>query len=305
MSDEDDDKLIIASRPATKKTRTRTRNANNRSQSTQKARNPDQQKLNSNKEENHEKPQKQNELKVSNDPKQENDNENISTDSEEDYESSEYYYTSYYEETVSESAKNPVSSIIDTTLPNFSSIPCTGSFFISRVKKPHMKSRRDYQIISNEKCIMCAKECGVFSPDAILNEGQEVHIKSAQYKYKIQNISKSKNFQILDGNEVVGFIKYVNDYEGNIGPRKIDLKFGETEYLSRIPTISKDGRFCLKFDGHYTLASCRNAILIDSKEHKVLTIRKVSKNHLELSVFQPLPLFIIAFVGITSYIYRG
>lgn len=195
---------------------------------------------------------------------------------------------------------------VDTSKDDYSNQLVTGSYFISREKRvSHLKSKQKYIIKSNTSDLLIAKDIGFLTPDVYINEGSEIHVKAQNFKYKMTTNFKQDEFKILKGTEEIGSLMYNNEYGDSYGPRKIQVKFGETEIHSKIPRLAKDGHWVLQFGGHFTLSSMRNAILLDSEGKSIITIRKVGKNVLELTVTKPVPLYIIACLGISSYIYSN
>lgn len=192
---------------------------------------------------------------------------------------------------------------VDFNSPNFSTELITGTFFIDREKrKSHLKSQRYYKIKIKEDVIMVAKDHGMMIPDVYINEGQEVHVKSQVFKYKMTTNFKKSEFKAYSSSAEIGTVYFDNTYSDVEGPRQITARFGDYEYHSKPPKY-KDGKWILRFDGHFTLASMRNAILLDQNEEKAITMRKISSNTFEINVHRPTPIFMVVCIGISNYIY--
>ncbi|EAX98707.1 hypothetical protein TVAG_333710 [Trichomonas vaginalis G3] len=93
---------------------------------------------------------------------------------------------------------------IDISEPKYSSQPCCGSFFLVREKRFHLRSMRKYVLQTSEKILMSAKDHGFLNPDIYINEGDDVHIKAKDYKYKITPGESKSDFLVYDHNESIG-----------------------------------------------------------------------------------------------------
>jgi hypothetical protein len=199
----------------------------------------------------------------------------------------------------------PNTENIDTSVSGFSRNDIVGTFFISRTRRAsHIRAPRLYEFKIEEKVLMTIKEHGLVIPDVYMNEGGSVRIKSKQYTHMITtNIYKS-NFEVVANGETVCTLNFDSDYGEYIGPRKVTIKYGETILKSRIPTRGSNGLWKLSFGGHFTIPSCRNAIILDSDDNEALNIRKINKNILELSVKKPIPMYVVASFAVASYMYK-
>ena len=193
-------------------------------------------------------------------------------------------------------------------VPHYSSQPITGTFFIERKKKFHPRSMRCYAFKSFTDHYLSAKEHGLISPDVYINEGSDVHVKlPTQYTHIIKSNIQRSAFTLFDKNDMkspISTIDYDSNYGESIGPRKIKLTCKDETYKSRIPKRGANGYWKLSFGGHFTILSCRNAILLDSNLKEAIVIRKVGKDVLEITVKKPTPMIDVFLLGITSYIYQ-
>ena len=197
------------------------------------------------------------------------------------------------------------SETIDTSVEGFSSKNIIGNFFISRESRvSHIRSPRIYKFINDDKTFMTIKEHGLIAPDIYLNEGSAVHIKTLEYTHKITCNARKSNFEVYSDAERVCTIDFDNDYGEYIGPRKIEIKYGDTILRSKIPKRGENGLWRLPFGGHFTIPSCRNAIILDENNNEAILIRKIGANILELSVKIPIPMYVVASFAITSYLYK-
>ena len=198
---------------------------------------------------------------------------------------------------------------IDTSIPNYSSQLICGTFFIERTKRLHVRSYRYYRFKSETKTYISAKEHGLIHPMIYLNEGEDVHIKSGEYTHTVEMNMGRSSFSLFDREDVDGTplatIDFDSDYGESIGPRKIKLAYkDEFIYRSKIPKRAANGYWKLSFGGHFTISSCRNAILLNKDLKEAIVLRKVGANILEITVKIPTPLIAVALTAITSYIFK-
>lgn len=159
----------------------------------------------------------------------------------------------------------------------------------------------------DQQVVLYARTKSLISNTVYISTDPDIHVSTGQYEY-VMNVAKgSTEFSLCKkGGEDQAelFLSFNNDYGNRVlGPRKIDMQVWEGMHLkSRVPRLTKSGKWVLKFNGKYVVKSQKNAIMLNEQEHPVILIRKIQDTILEIETIEKFEVAHLFALGIASWL---
>ena len=185
------------------------------------------------------------------------------------------------------------------------------SFLCEKKKTSIFFNTTEYSLISDGFTIMSAKTRGNNEDPVFINNGEDVHISDSQHDFVLTVDKEFREFNLYTNNDKGQLLTKINISTVDAPFRysryfKVVLQSSsKSTYLySLVPKKRADGKYSLPFGPTFVQNSLRNGILVDDQNNRVIFVKQLKSDRLEIEVSDrvEIPLEAVFAVALSSWL---
>lgn len=164
-----------------------------------------------------------------------------------------------------------------------------------------------FELFCQNKQILSAKTKGFTRSQVIIAPGTEILNENPPVIATINVKDSTANFDLIQGGEVTQMISFV--HQTDILPRQVVVNFNlpipglPRRLVNLKPIYNKEkGTWQINFKGRFVIKSSKNMILVDENKKRMMIVRKIATDDLEVEISKPFQDLTIFFIAISTLI---